>query len=543
MVRNYRRKTARAGYPKHNLFKALAAIRNHEMSQTEAAKRYGIPVSTLNNRLKGRRGAKSSNLGRDTAIPWNIEAKLAAHIKTMEKWGFGLSKQEILLAIGQYIKDSGLKTPFKNFVVGNDFFRGFMRRHRLSQKKPQAVEIARKRNVDPFVIAEYFKMVKEITTGIPPHRIYNLDETSFCLDPSRVKVVGEKGTAAHRVTAGPGRENFSVLLGGNAAGDKLPPLIIFKGKNVWDSWTAKSSDEFPGMSYAATQNGWMETTTFENYFDRVFLKAIPKARPVVLIYDGHSSHTSLKLIEKALKEQVIILKLPPHTSHLLQPMDLAVFKPLKLSYDKAVIAWQRKNYGVKMPKSVFSAIISRVWNDMDRTILESGFGKSGIYPFCDNVIPSEKYDVGAWRRFQKAQSVNKLSNDENEVPSEIGHTPAQENIPSASVLDSSSESSFHGFDNTEGSSSKAYPPKPLSLVNKDPPTKRKPGKSFEEILLEHVKQQPSTRGQKRRKICAGVEVITSSEVLERLRKKDAEEQSKAAKKGKRAQKPNNSPRV
>lgn len=82
-----------------------------------------------------------------------------------------------------------------------------------------------------------------------------MDETSFCLDPTRIKVVGEKGKAAHKTTAKPAKENFSVLLGGDAAGEKLPPLIIFKGKNIWDTWLPKKNCEFPEMTYAATPNG------------------------------------------------------------------------------------------------------------------------------------------------------------------------------------------------------------------------------------------------------------------------------------------------
>lgn len=78
----------------------------------------------------------------------------------------------------------------------------------LTQKKPQAAEVARKRSVDPLITAEYFKLLKATISNIGPDRIYNIDETSFCIDPNRVKVVGTIGTAAHRVKAGPGKENF-----------------------------------------------------------------------------------------------------------------------------------------------------------------------------------------------------------------------------------------------------------------------------------------------------------------------------------------------
>lgn len=55
-------------------------------------------------------------------------------------------------------------------------------------------------------------------------------------------------------------------MGANAAGEKLPPHIIFKGKNVWDT----------GITYSATKNGWMEAEIFENYFKNNFLKNVPQ---------------------------------------------------------------------------------------------------------------------------------------------------------------------------------------------------------------------------------------------------------------------------
>jgi hypothetical protein len=59
--------------------------------------------------------------------------------------------------------------------------------------------------------------------------------------------------------------------------------------------------------------------------------------------DRHTSHIGVGLIENARKENVVILKLPPHTSHVLQPMDLCVFRPLKLKWDEEIIKCQRKN--------------------------------------------------------------------------------------------------------------------------------------------------------------------------------------------------------
>lgn len=59
-------------------------------------------------------------------------------------------------------------------------------------------------NVDPpFIVSDYFKLRKKKIENILPSFIYNIDVTSLCLDPSRVKIVGEKGVATHKTTSSP----------------------------------------------------------------------------------------------------------------------------------------------------------------------------------------------------------------------------------------------------------------------------------------------------------------------------------------------------
>lgn len=92
---------------------------------------------------------------------------------------------------------------------------------------------------------------------------------------------------------------------------------------------APTGEGYPRTVYAATCNGWMESDVFENYFTNTFLKCIEKERLVLLINDGHSTHISFNLVLKAKNENITILKLPPHSSHLFQPLNLTLFKSVK----------------------------------------------------------------------------------------------------------------------------------------------------------------------------------------------------------------------
>ncbi|KAF2891146.1 hypothetical protein ILUMI_15027 [Ignelater luminosus] len=56
--------------------------------------------------------------------------------------------------------------------------------------------------------------------------------------------------------------------------------------------------------------------------------------------DGHVTHISVELIKLAQENQVAIIKLPPHTTHVLQPLDVAVFKGLKTKWDQELCKCQ-----------------------------------------------------------------------------------------------------------------------------------------------------------------------------------------------------------
>ena len=53
-----------------------------------------------------------------------------------------------------------------------------------------------------------------------------------------------------------------------------------------------------------------------------------KLPPILLIYDGHGSHTTLDWITLARANNIILYCLPPHTTHWLQPLDVGCFGPL-----------------------------------------------------------------------------------------------------------------------------------------------------------------------------------------------------------------------
>lgn len=77
--------------------------------------------------------------------------------------------------------------------------------------------------------------------------------------------------------------------------------------------------------FAVSESEYMNSELFIEWF-RVFLEHIPSKRPVLLLLDGHVSHSSIELLQLAKANNVILFCLPSHSTHLYQPLDTGVFR-------------------------------------------------------------------------------------------------------------------------------------------------------------------------------------------------------------------------
>ena len=85
----------------------------------------------------------------------------------------------------------------------------------------------------------------------------------------------------------------------SAAGQVIPPTIIFDAKNLNNAWTG---GELPGTTYGCSDSGWITTDLFESWLSNHFLHHAVSARPLLLLLDGHSTHYQPNVVQYAKKE-------------------------------------------------------------------------------------------------------------------------------------------------------------------------------------------------------------------------------------------------
>ena len=169
--------------------------------------------------------------------------------------------------------------------------------------------------------------LKQLNLICKPMQVFNCDETGVTIVHKPSKVVAELGRRnVYAITSAERGKTHTVLSCVSASGNSLPPMMIYPRKRCVPENVKEGA--LPGTFFANSENGWMNTQLYLEWFN-FFLSHIPPARPVLLVQDGHGSHVSIELIELARSNGVHLFYLPAHTTHILQPLDVGVFKSFK----------------------------------------------------------------------------------------------------------------------------------------------------------------------------------------------------------------------
>ncbi|XP_063221784.1 uncharacterized protein LOC134530668 [Bacillus rossius redtenbacheri] len=251
-------------------------------------------------------------------------------------------------------------------------------------------------------VAEYFSLLKIILEENQlinkPSAIFNMDETGLQLNNRPGEVLAERGSkVVHTITSGEKGETITVIACCNAEGVFLPPVSVMKGKNKKPEW----EDNMPPGSIVmmSEKSAYVNTVIFFNWLKNHFFPRKPAGK-VLLIMDGHSSHcNSVEVLEFADENDIILLCLPSHTTHYLQPLDRAVFKSLKHHFYTACSKWLTNHPNRKITRIQFGELLSETWGKAatpENAI--AGFRATGIYPFIVDAIPDYAFVVNSRSR-------------------------------------------------------------------------------------------------------------------------------------------------
>lgn len=361
---------------------AVGDIREKGISSREAAEHHGVQRSTVYARHRGREPITTREHGQrkfsdaEELVLKTIIVRAAAANKRYDK-------QEIKdIATEMYQKR--INDPEAR--VGEPWFKGFMSRH-LDLKYVYGRNLDYKRNKaqKPQVIVEWCELVRKTIQEyhIHPNDVYNFDESGFQLgDSGKTKVVTSTEFSENpSIVTYDNREWVTAIECIGAAGQVLSPYIIFKSRLLMDSWFENLEGQ-ENWRFDYSPEGWTNNEIAVRWLTRTFLPqaATWEGEYVLLVFDGHESHYTRQFVDVCDNNKIIMLCMPLHSSHRLQPLEVGCFPVLKG-------AWRRLNRKRARYAQVFikQEGFIRLYNQarlktFTKENIKSSFLKAGVSP-------------------------------------------------------------------------------------------------------------------------------------------------------------------
>jgi hypothetical protein len=367
---------------------AIQAYQSKKYRSVRATGRaYSIPASTLQDRLNGRTSRSTAH--ESTQILSNAEEQtLVRWISRLCRTGFPASPM-LVVKMAEEVRQSRFQlsqSPPSNLrPIGEHWIDRFRTRHpEIQGIWTRQIDSVRHNATNTETVQTWFKAVTElyIEHQYTPECIYNMDESGFAVGTSQSSraLVNIREQSSWKVINGR-QEWITAIECISASGIAIPPLVIFKAKHTNTAWIPQ--DTPLNWRFSTSNSGWTSDSHAFEWLSTVFEPSTRPADPAqrrLLIMDGHGSHITANVIAYCMQHMIDLLILPPHTSHMLQPLDVSVFSPLKRALAAETDAASRLDSG-RISRIEWTSMYIRARQQAFRSSnILSGWKATGLWP-------------------------------------------------------------------------------------------------------------------------------------------------------------------
>ena len=371
---------------------AIQAIKKGQVrSGCAAAKIYNVPKRTLQRRMANipSRSETRANL---MILTKEEEKILVRYIIDLDDRGFAPRIQGVEDMANEMLAARGASPVGKRWA-----YRFTKRRAELQTRFSRAYDFQRALCEDPDILAAWFELVSNMRAkyGIDDADFYNFDETGFMMGViTSAPVVTRSDRVGRRKKVQPGnREWVTAIACVSGDGFAVPPFLVVKGQYHLENWYTEGGLP-PSWAIKTTANGWSDNETgmdWIRHFDQ-HTAARTKGAFRMLVVDGHESHQTVDFQAFCKEKNIIPVSLPPHSSHLTQPLDVGCFSPLKVAYGREIETFIKSSVTHITKVEFFLAFQAAYKRAFTKENILGGFRGAGLVPFNPDAVIS-KLDV------------------------------------------------------------------------------------------------------------------------------------------------------
>jgi hypothetical protein len=239
-----------------------------------------------------------------------------------------------------------------------------------------------------------------------PGKIFNVDETGISTVSDSEIILAEKGQKRiGTVSSGERGQLVTVICSMSASGNFVPPFFIFPRRRMAPLLMKDGPSD---AAYHISKNEWSNEELFVVWLKH-FTKFVKpsKEEPVLLILVNHGSHVTYDAFMWCKENGIVMLSIPPHTSHRLQPLDVTFYGPLKTVFKAKCNLFIKSNVLRKITNYDLAILFNMAYSEV-ATIKKgvSRFSTTGIFPMNPGVFNDEDYLL--------AETLQDKANDHNE---------------------------------------------------------------------------------------------------------------------------------
>lgn len=245
----------------------------------------------------------------------------------------GAINTTVALAVARGILKSRRQT---NIQIGKGWVKSLFSRMGLSKRRATTGKLPLPAE---FIDEQRRRFVTAISHSKDLHKIsdrliINWDQTPLKLVPSGNWTMEKTGTSKVSINGLSDKRNITSVITVDASGEMLPMQLIYSGKTV----RSVPKYTFPdGFHVTQNENHWSTEHTMLEYIEYILKPHLTKVRaelespemPAILLYDVFRAHTTPDVKKKLDELNVIHHQIPPNMTDHLQPLDVAVNKPIK----------------------------------------------------------------------------------------------------------------------------------------------------------------------------------------------------------------------
>jgi DDE superfamily endonuclease/Tc5 transposase DNA-binding domain len=352
------------------------------------ADQFDLKKDRIHRRWKGIQQSKSARDPTNLKLDRYQDKAFCWYLERLWEFGVPLRHKHMAAAANEILAAAASPGESQPQSVGEHWVSRWLRRHpEFSARREKSIELERQRAMNADQIRDFFDKYKAAVDKykIKKEDIWNMDETGLRVGVGRGQWVivpsGQEGRFKDIIGSHGDTEHVSVIEAISAGGIVISPHLVIKGIVIQKRWFAEIKDaEFAVSTSESGYSNDIICFLWLQHWSRLN-KRTQKGEYRMLIMDGYESHLSFQFVRYCEMEKVIVLRLPPHTTHFLQPLDVVIFQQWKHWHAEAIDKAVRQGVG-QFDRQTFLANVESIRNStFSRANINSSFRRCGFVPF------------------------------------------------------------------------------------------------------------------------------------------------------------------